>query len=65
MSLYTMDRERAATMMRRLSGEFCTPSYLRDYARELSDAGLMRFSEWPSGLWIITEKGRAFLADAD
>jgi hypothetical protein len=65
MSLMTLDRDYAARVMRRLSGEIATPSHLREEARQLAELGLMKFVEWPSGFWKITDKGRDFLSEVD
>ena len=61
MSDYT--ETQLVSAMRRLNGEICTMSHMRGFARELESRGLMRFHEWPSGHWSITEKGRNFLRD--
>lgn len=49
--------------MRRLSGQFATPMGFSEVARELEQRGLMKFHEWPSGHWSITDAGRDFIAD--
>jgi hypothetical protein len=64
-SLHKIDTKRAAAVMRQLAGKVATPSHLREEARELEDLCWMKFVEWPSGFWKITDEGRAFLAEHD
>ena len=59
-----MDEEDMRRAMRLLVGQFATPSWLREDARRLEAEGLMKFHEWPSGHWAVTERGRNFLADS-
>jgi hypothetical protein len=48
--------------MRRLRGEIATPvGFPRDLRDHLLERGLVRFHEWPSGHWQITDKGRNWL----
>lgn len=52
-----------ANGMRRLNGEICTPPlFPKDVLKIIREHGLMRFHEWPSGHWALTNKGRNFLA---
>lgn len=56
-----MTDEQIAARMLSLKGEICTLSHQRELATIVRERGLMRFCEWPSGHWSITDKGRAFL----
>jgi hypothetical protein len=50
-----------AAAMRRMKGEPCTLSADRHVMRALKERRLMKFNEWPSGHWAITERGHRFL----
>jgi hypothetical protein len=52
-----------ASAMRQLKGQCCTLSHQRAFADAVRERGLMRFVEWPSGHWAITEKGQNFIED--
>jgi hypothetical protein len=51
--------------MRSLKGECCTLSHQRPLADEVQRRGLMKFHEWPSGHWALTQRGLNFLADRE
>jgi hypothetical protein len=51
--------------MRSLKGQCCTLSHQRPIAAEVQRRGLMKFHEWPSGHWALTQHGLNFLADAE
>ena len=53
-------------MMRRLKGEICRPigiSSDNPAYRRCMDEGLVKFNEWPSGHYSVTDKGRSFARD--
>ena len=55
------DREIAATI-KRVSGKVATPLGISMGAlRAAQDAGYVKFREWPSGHWHVTDAGRNFL----
>lgn len=55
-------------MMQRLNGEICKPWSIskdnKDY-QYCMDEGLVKFHEWPSGHYQITDKGRAYMQDIE
>lgn len=57
------DAQTLIASMRRLNGQFATPMGMSSVARELQDMGLMKFHEWPSGHWQITDAGRDFIQE--
>jgi hypothetical protein len=48
--------------MRQLKGQICTLSHQRPIADEVQRRGLMKFCEWPSGHWALTERGANWLS---
>jgi hypothetical protein len=51
-----------ASGMRQLKGQICTLSHQRPIADEVQRRGLMKFCEWPSGHWALTERGANWLS---
>ena len=59
-----MDTRKIAATLRRCSGQFARPLGVSgDDVREAERRGLLRFHEWPSGHFQVTEAGRDFLAE--
>ncbi|MFC4172381.1 hypothetical protein ACFOYU_09950 [Microvirga sp. GCM10011540] len=55
---------RVAAKIRRLAGKACTlTSDIDDEYHYAIDKGLLVFEEWISGHFVITERGKNFLAD--
>jgi hypothetical protein len=51
-----------ASGMRRLKGQIATPvGFPQRLKNELVERGYVRFHEWPSGHWSITDRGHNFL----
>lgn len=64
MSVLDFSDEQIAFGLRRLNGQICTPwNFDERLLRKIVDENLARFSEWPSGHWSITERGRWFLSE--
>ena len=52
-----------ANVMRRLNGQIATPPGMSADSKEVEAMGFVKFHEWPSGHWQITDRGRDFLMD--
>lgn len=57
-----IDDRRLRRTLQRCRGQFARPIDVgRDEEKAAIDRGYLKFHEWPSGHYAITEKGRNFL----
>jgi len=59
-----MDKRPIANMISKLKGQICRPWHIdkdNPEYRYCMDNGLVKFVEWPSGVFIVTDAGRDFL----
>lgn len=59
-----MDDRTIARTIRRCRGQFARPAGVDQFAMdEAIERGLLRFNEWPSGHFQITERGADFISE--